>query len=88
MARYEFDIYTVSWGHGAATAAILDELNRRGDDGWELVGTTRDESPDDKHDEEIVMFVFQREKKKNKKDKKAKKEKKGKKKAKNDQPAA
>jgi len=76
MAKFEYDIYTVSWGHGAATDAIRDELNKRGGDGWDLVATTRDESPDDKHDEEIVMFVFKREKKKDKgkdKDKKKKK---------------
>lgn len=66
MAKFEYDIYTVSWGHGAATDSIRDELNKRGGDGWDLVATTRDESPDDKHDEEIVMFVFKREKKKDK----------------------
>jgi hypothetical protein len=65
--KYEYDIYTVSWGHGGATAPILKELNDRGSDGWELVATTRDESPSDVHDEEIVMFVFKREKKKKKK---------------------
>ena len=67
MAKFEYDIYTVSWGHGAATDAICKELNKRGDDGWEIVATTRDESPEDKHEEEIVMFVFKRSKKKNKK---------------------
>lgn len=66
MAKFEYDLYTVSWGHGANTDAIRDELNKRGDDGWDLVATTRDESPNDKHDEEVVMFVFKREKKKNK----------------------
>ena len=29
-------------------------------EGWELVATTRDESPSDDHDEEVVMFVFKR----------------------------
>ena len=67
MAKFEYDIYTVSWGHGAATDKITEELNKRGDDGWEIVATTRDESPEDKHEEEIVMFVFKRSKKKNKK---------------------
>ena len=67
MAKYEYDVYTTSWGHGDATGPIVDALNARGADGWELVATTRDESPDDKHDEEIVMFVFKREKKKKKK---------------------
>jgi hypothetical protein len=73
MVKFEYDVYTAAWGHGGATATIVDELNKRGEDGWELVGTTRDESPDDKHDEEVVMFVFKRAKKK---DKAAKKEKK------------
>jgi len=67
MAKFEYDIYTVTWGHGGATDTIVNELNSRGADGWELVATTRDESPDDKHDEEVVMFVFKRDKKKNKK---------------------
>ncbi len=69
MAKFEYDIYTVTWGHGGATDTIVKELNERGSDGWELVATTRDESPDDKHDEEVVMFVFKRDKKKNKKKK-------------------
>lgn len=73
MAKFEYEIYTVAWGHGAATQPIVDELNKRGDDGWELVGTTRDESPDDDHDDEVVMFVFKREKKKAKKKDKKKK---------------
>ena len=73
MAKFEYEIYTVAWGHGAATQPIVDELNKRGDDGWELVGTTRDESPDDDHADEVVMFVFKREKKKDKDKKKNKK---------------
>lgn len=78
MAKFEYEIYTVAWGHGSATQPIVDELNKRGDDGWELVATTRDESPDDDHDDEVVMFVFKREKKKDKgkgKDKKKDKKK-------------
>lgn len=58
--KFEYDLYTVSWGHGANTDAIKTELNRRGAEGWELVATTRDESPADEHDEEVVMFVFKR----------------------------
>ena len=58
--KFEYDIYTVAWGHGGATEAIKAELNKRGAQGWELVATSRDESPDDKHDEEVVMFVFKR----------------------------
>jgi hypothetical protein len=58
--KFEYDIYTVSWGHGVDTAPVLAELNTRGANGWELVATTRDESPSDEHDEEIVMFVFKR----------------------------
>jgi hypothetical protein len=64
MAKYEYDVFTASWGHGASTDKITKELNKRGDKGWELVGMTRDESPDDDHDEEVVLFVFKREKKK------------------------
>ena len=60
--KFEYQIYTVAWGHGGNTAAIENELNRRGSEGWELVATTRDESPDDKHEEEVVMFVFKRSK--------------------------
>lgn len=74
MAKFEYDVYTVAWGHGAATTTIVEELNKRGDDGWELVGTTRDESPNDKHDEEVVMFVFKRAKRKDKAAKAAKKQ--------------
>lgn len=58
--QFEYDIYTVAWGHGASTDAIRTELNRRGAEGWELVTTTRDESPEDEHDDEVVMFVFKR----------------------------
>ncbi|HEY5927392.1 MAG TPA: DUF4177 domain-containing protein [Kofleriaceae bacterium] len=58
--KFEYDIFTVAWGHGASTDGIRNELNRRGAEGWELVATTRDESPADDHDEEVVMFVFKR----------------------------
>ncbi len=57
---FEYDIYTTQWGHGMSTTGILKELNKRGAQGWELVGMTRDESPEDDHDEEVVMFVFKR----------------------------
>ena len=60
MAAFEYDIYTVAWGHGGETDPIKAELNKRGADGWELTGMTRDESPEDDHDEEVVMFVFKR----------------------------
>lgn len=60
MAKFEYDLFTVAWGHGAKTDGIKHELNRRGAEGWELVATTRDESPSDDHDEEVVMFVFKR----------------------------
>ena len=60
MAKFEDDIFTQSWGHGAATDGIRNELNARGAKGWDLVGMTRDESPTDDHDEEVVMFVFKR----------------------------
>jgi hypothetical protein len=60
--KFEYQIFTVAWGHGANTTAIESELNRRGAEGWELVATTRDESPDDNHEEEVVMFVFKRSK--------------------------
>ena len=58
--RFEYDIYTTAWGHGQTTDPIKSELNKRGAEGWELVGITRDESPADDHDDEIVMFVFKR----------------------------
>lgn len=57
---FEYDIYTAAWGHGMSTTKILEELNTRGAKGWELVGMTRDESPEDDHDDEVVMFVFKR----------------------------
>jgi len=63
MAAFEYDLFTAVWGHGESTDKILKELNRRGAEGWELVSTTRDESPDDKHEEETVLFMFKREKK-------------------------
>lgn len=59
---FEYDLFAAAWGHGSSTTAIKDELNRRGAEGWELVGMTRDESPDDDHDEEHVLFVFKRSK--------------------------
>ena len=62
MATFEYNIYTTAWGHGQATDGILGELNKRGAEGWDLVGMTRDESPEDDHDEEVVMFVFKRQK--------------------------
>jgi len=58
--KFEYEIYTVAWGHGGNTEGIKAELNRRGAEGWELVATTRDESPSDEHTEEVVMFVFKR----------------------------
>lgn len=81
MAGFEYDIFSIAWGHGGtkAESKIREELNSRGEDGWELVGMTRDESPDDDHKEEVVLFVFKRPRKKGKnrdKDKKAKKSKK------------
>lgn len=60
MAAFEYNIYTVAWGHGQDTEPIQAELNKRGAEGWELVATTRDESPEDEHDHEVVMFVFKR----------------------------
>lgn len=60
MTKFEYQIFTTAWGHGGDTTKITNELNKRGAEGWELVATTRDESPDDKHDEEVVMFVFKR----------------------------
>ena len=62
MAKWEYSCYTQAWGHGQDTKGIVAELNKRGAEGWELVGMTRDESPDDDHDEEVVLFVFKREK--------------------------
>ncbi len=60
MNKFEYTIYTEAWGHGAPTDSIVTALNKRGTQGWELVGMTRDESPEDDHDEEVVMFVFKR----------------------------
>ena len=83
MAGFEYDVFSIAWGHGGnkAEAKIREELNSRGEDGWELVGMTRDESPDDKHSEEVVLFVFKRPRKKGKnKDKNKKKNTKNKKK--------
>lgn len=57
---FEYNIYTATWGHGQDTTEILNELNKRGAEGWELAATTRDESPEDDHDDEVVMFVFKR----------------------------
>jgi len=61
MATWEYDLYTEAWGHDESTVSIKAELNKRGAQGWELVGMTRDENPEDKHDEEVVLFVFKRE---------------------------
>ena len=36
MAAFEYDLYTVAWGHGEETGTILAELNKRGAEGWEL----------------------------------------------------
>ena len=60
MAKFEYSIFTEAWGHGQSTEGITAELNKRGAEGWELVGMTRDESPEDDHDDEVVMFVFKR----------------------------
>jgi Domain of unknown function (DUF4177) len=69
MAKFEYDLYATAWGHGDGTDKIKKELNKRGAEGWELVATTRDESPEDDHDEEVVLFVFKREKSEKKKKK-------------------
>jgi hypothetical protein len=84
VAAYEYDIFTIAWGHGGTKAEtkIREELNARGADGWELVGMTRDESPQDEHEDEVVLFVFKRQAKKAKKAKADKAEKKKKKKQK------
>ena len=60
MTAFEYDIYTVTWGHDDEISTIKDDLNARGSEGWELVGMTRDESPTDEHDDEVIMFVFKR----------------------------
>ena len=60
MQSWEYDCYAVIWGHGVGTAGIRAELNRRGGEGWELVGMVRDESPDNNTEEESVLFVFKR----------------------------
>ncbi|MEM6957954.1 MAG: hypothetical protein AAF411_15000 [Myxococcota bacterium] len=60
MTKFEYNIYTATWGHGQDTAALQADLNKRGAEGWELVATSRDESPEDDHDEEVTMFVFKR----------------------------
>ena len=64
---FEYDIFATAWGHGMKTDGIRKELNKRGSAGWELVGMTRDESPVDEHEEEVVMFVFKRAKRGSKK---------------------
>lgn len=60
MASYEYHLYSVTWGHGDATAPIQKELNKLGAQGWELVSVMRDESPADVHEEEVALFVFKR----------------------------
>jgi len=60
VTKWEYDAYTVAWSTGKPTGPIKAELNRRGAEGWELVGMTRDESTDD-NDDELVLFVFKRE---------------------------
>jgi hypothetical protein len=61
MAKsFEYRTLAMSWGHGDSTEKLDAELNRLGKKGWELVGMTRDESPTDAHDEEVVLFVFKR----------------------------
>jgi hypothetical protein len=76
MAGFEYDVFSIAWGHGGtkAEAKIREELNSRGEEGWELVGMTRDESPDDDHKEEVVLFVFKRPAKKGKKQKRKNRE--------------
>ena len=58
--KFEYSVWTATWGHGESTKKIEKELNARGGKGWELVGMTRDESPGDVHEEEVVLFVFKR----------------------------
>lgn len=60
--KFEYKTYVTNFGHGESTAKIEKEINKLGDKGWELVGMTRDESPDDDHEEEVVLFVFKRSK--------------------------
>jgi hypothetical protein len=61
MAKsYEYRTMAMAWGHGENTEKMDTELNRLGKKGWELVGMTRDESPTDEHEDEVVLFVFKR----------------------------
>ncbi len=61
MAKsFEYKTLVLNWGHGDSGSKVEKELNKLGSKGWELVGMSRDESPDDDHDEEVTMFVFKR----------------------------
>jgi hypothetical protein len=58
--KFEYRTEMIHVGHDDDTAKLDKQLNALGAKGWELVGMSRDESPDDDHDEEVVLFVFKR----------------------------
>jgi hypothetical protein len=60
MAKIEYKTMVMNFGHGDSTVELDKKLNVLGGEGWDLVGMTRDESPDDNHEEEVVLFVFKR----------------------------
>lgn len=60
--KYEYKTMVTNFGHDDSPKKLEKELDALGAKGWELVGMSRDESPEDDHDEEVILFVFKREK--------------------------
>jgi len=63
MTQWEYRCLISHWNHSADTTRLTDTMNKLGEHGWELVGMSRDESPENVAEEEAVLFVFKRHKK-------------------------
>lgn len=60
MTRFEYRCLISHWSHDSDTTRLTQSMNTLGAEGWELVGMTRDESPDDAAENEAVLLIFKR----------------------------
>ena len=63
MPQWEYRCLVSHWNHSSSTDRLVETMNKLGERGWELVGMSRDESPENVAEEEAVLFVFKRHKK-------------------------
>ena len=58
--KFEYKTLVAHFGHDDSPKKLEKDLDALGAKGWELVGMSRDESPEDDHEEEVILFVFKR----------------------------